>query len=454
MSGMSLDEFLGHKSSSRDGGKILNWKKRKPPVITTWLHTGAPIIALWRHGWPRIVEIERDGVKQREVWGGNFNCHEHEDVLRRQYKRGPRGERLDPPKSCPMCLLIEYLHTEVDEGRLSWVEPVFKFEADDDRETQVLTAGGLYNAFGGELSRDDIAELRRAGIRRDEAWKQNGMAKCSYVFSVVDHDEPSAGVQVCVETTGLGDAVKQVIRNQMDSLGETEGHPLRSPYAIRWEYHPDEKEFSKKYRALAMPKIAMTPEVHDLIVDSAAPNIASLIERGNVAALRAVMEAHALIDLPFDRIFAAAEGGTAQAPAARRSPAPGRIGVDEAARFREQAEGPVPTPVRNGAARPGSRPADPDEPRTVNAPREEPARPARTRAAAKPAGPKMPDYPKGTVLIPCDSCGAQMADTDEECWKCGAKYEIEGEVAPPPAPVKSTAKPAPVSGDPGDDVPW
>lgn len=414
MSTMSLDEFLGHKSSERGGGKILNWRKRKPPAITTWLHTKANLVALWRHGWPRMVEIERDGVKQVEVWGGNFNCWEHEDVLRKQYKRSD-GARVAPPQVCPICLLAEHLRTEVEAGRMAWTQPVFAFEGDVPDQTTTLTAAGIYNGFSGDLTRDEVADLRRAGIRRDEAWKQNAMAKCSYVFSIADNDAPDAGVQICIETTALGDAVKRVIRDQMDALGETEGHPLRTPYAIKWEYHPDEVEFSRKYRALAMPRAVLTPEIRALIVDAPPPDIQPIIGKGNVAALRTTMETHALIELPFDKLFAAAE-------------AQGQAPVEQA---------PRPAPAQ--------RQARPQE----AAPEQAPTPAPRRRAAPRKAEPVMPEYPAGTVLIPCDSCGAKMADTDDACWKCGAKYELDG--APKPAPAPPPVKVAPAD---DDDLPW
>lgn len=72
----------------------------------------------------------------------------------------------------------------------------------------------------------------------------------------------------------------------------------------------------------------------------------------------------------------------------------------------------------------------------------------------------MPDYPKGTVFVPCDTatCGAQMADTDEVCWKCGAEYALGDEAPPPPPPPKARTRAAagqtllavPVE----DDIPW
>lgn len=410
---MNLDEFLGH-STSGGGSKFLNWRKREPPVIDTWLHTKSSIVALWRHPWPRIVEIDRNGEKQTEVWGGTFNCWEPEDVLKRQYKRNDDGSRVAPPTICPHCILLEHLRTEVREGRLSWTEPAFRFEAGDGTAT-VLTVGGLYNGFGGDLSRQEVADLRKAGIKLTEAWKENTMSKCAYVFSIVDHSEPEKGVQIAVETTALGDVVKRVIRDQIDSIGAADGHPFKNPYAIRWQYRPKEQKFDQKYHALVMPKLELSPEVRDLIFDAPSPDLRSTIERGNIASLRSVMEARALIDLPFDSIFAAAEK---------------LVGV-------KPDQAPAPRAAAPSQARPATSKAP--APPLAPAPAEEPAK-AAPRRAAKPAGPVAPVYPPGTVILPCDACKADMAETDDTCWKCGAKYEID-------APAKAATERLP-----GEDV--
>lgn len=397
--GMNLDEFLGHSSRAKGGGRVLNWRGRDPSQIDTWMHTKSVIVALWTHGWPRIVEIERDGEKSVEVWGGKFNCWEQEDVLKRQYKRSDDGARQTPPQVCPICLLLEYLRGMVRAEKLSWTEPAFKFEGDDPDKSQVLTVGGLYNAFGGDdLTRQQIAELRRAGIRRDDAWKQNVMAKCSYVFSIVDNDEAEKGVQIAMETTSLGDSVKRVIRDQIEALGATEGHPLKNPYAIRWQYREKEQRFDEKYRALAMPKLAITPEIRDAIFDAPPPDLGPIVSRGNVASLRSVMEAKTLIELPFDRLFSAAEA-LEQAPSpAEPSPAT-KTSVSKAVPAALKADAPAPAP-------------------------------ARRKAPPVKAEPVQPVYPAGTVTLPCDKCGATMAETDDTCWKCGQTYEMD---APEPA---------------------
>lgn len=431
MAELSLDEFLGHSSSTRGGGRVVVWRKREPAQMDTWLHSKSSIIALWRHGWPRLAEIERDGEKTTEVWGGQFNCWEDEDVLRSQYQRDDQGSRKRPPQVCPFCLLLEHLRTEVRMGALSWVEPIFRFEGDDPDQAQVLTAGGLYNAFGGDLSRQEVAELRRAGIRRDEAWKQNGMAKCAYVFSIVDNAEPDKGPQVAIETTALGDAVKRVIRNQIDARGAVKGNPIKTPYGIRWKYNEKEKEFSKKYDAFALPDLAMSPEVQAAIVDAPPPDVRGIVTKGNIASLRSVMEARALIELPFDRIFGAAEAL--------------EKGAQQEGQAEAQQEGPSRPPVARPAPRPAPpRPSPPPAQKvaanasygTVGTSSGAAPAPGRRVAKQAAAEPQEPTYPPGTVTLPCDNCGAVMAETEDTCWRCGTRYEMEA-----PAPQKKGPQP-------------
>ena len=422
MSGMNLDEFLGHNSrASGNYGKVVRWRKRDVPQIDTLLHTRSSIVALWRHPWQRIAEVDREGEKSREVWIDSFNCWEPEEILKAQYQRDDQGRRRKPPTVCPMCLMIEWLREQVRAEKLSWLDKVFEFKGDDDAPV-VYTAGGIINAFSGELSRQEIAELRKAGIRRDEAWTQNVAAKCNYVFSIVDVDDVAKGVQVAIEATALGDAVKRVIRDQIDSLGAADGHPFRNPYVIRWVYRPKEPEFSKKYHALPMPRIAITPEARALILDADPPDISGTIARGNIASLRSVMETVAKIDMPFDSFFAAAE---------KQEGAP---------------------------AKQASRPAaatSPSTPKAAPTPAIAPSAPVARRAAAvAPPKKQPPQYPSGTRILPCDACKADMAETDAVCWSCGARYEIDE--APAPAASAAPAAPAaPVADDaeawPGED---
>jgi hypothetical protein len=109
------------------------------------------------------------------------------------------------------------------------------------------------------------------------------------------------------------------------------------------------------------------------------------------------MESHALIKLPWDEIFGPAEqqsGGSAPRP-----------------RVEEVKAEPTQATTR------------------------------RARSAAK-EEPTQPVYPPGTPTLPCDACGATMAEHEDTCWKCGAKYELDDEPKPPAKPAKVEAKPA------------
>lgn len=385
---MELDDFLSHKSGR--GRKVLTWKKRRPPAITTWLHTRALLATVWRHPWVRLVERDVDGELVREYWGEEFVCHESEEVLRRQY-RVRDGRREVPPVKCPFCKLLAYLREQIEDGHLKLHEKVFVFDAGD--EERVYTAGGLCNAFRRDMSADEKAALKKAGVRLNEAWKQNAMAKCSYIFTIADHDDLAAGPQVCVETTALGDAVKEVVRQKMAGCeNERDGNPLINPYAIRWEYHEDEPEFGKKYRAYEYGKAKYTSEVEAVIRDADPPDISALTQPGDVERLRASMESAARIALPFDDFFGESSGGSRA----------GR-GGDAGARKSASRGGSAPEParaVRGDAAR-----------------GEVSDRAARGAARARPA----------VKMIPCDECGAPMPETATECPACGARYELDEE---------------------------
>lgn len=399
---MDLEEFLGHKTSTPGGyAKNVRWRDRKPAKLDTWLHTQGKIVALWKHGWKRLVQRKVDGVDVLQIWAGDFNCHEHESVLKEQYRRLPDGRRKLPPTTCPMCLVMEYMREQVALKRLDWTAPAFEFKGSDS--TEIITVGGMLGLFDGDkLTPKQLQELRDAGIRRDEAWKEATKAKCNYVFQVVDNDNPGDGVQVAVETTALGDAVKAAIAGQIEALGAVEGNPLRTPYAIRWKYDANAAQFGDKYSALVMPKLQLTQDVRELIFDTPAPDITETIAKGNAEALLAVMQKTARVQLPLEQLFAPALGETRPAM---------QVQV----------------------------------PAQVNAPSARRARAVEPRADEK----QPPAYPPGTVLLPCDACGKQMADTDPVCWNCGAEYEVEGTTVP--APPTTATEPGDVG---SDDVPF
>lgn len=397
----SLDAFLKHSTRSSDFAKHLRgWKKRNPPAVNTFLHTRAPIIALWQHNFPKLVTREDERKNSRiEVWGGTINCMESEDVLRRQYNRDSDDDREHYPMVCPMCRTIETVRTMVGDGTLAITAPVFVFEGTDPQKSRTITAGGLFNAFSDEdkLDSAQLKAMRAAGISPRDAWMENAYAKCNYVFTVVDADDLASGVMVATETTLLGDKVKTCINDELTGQGDEDGNPLVTPYCIRWEHRPREQEFGKRYHALAMRKVPVTDELLKLIVEQDPPSTDHITEPPNLRALRAMLEQHCKVDLPWDEIFGPAEDAAGDKPP--------EAGPD------------VPT-------HPDAKPLE----LTEEKPAPEPEKPAPAEAAAE-----------DDDIIVCDECEAEMAADQFVCPGCGVEYNEEGEIIKRP-PKKKTRK--------------
>lgn len=395
--GMDLETFLGHKSQAAGGGQFLRgWKKRTPPAINTFLHMKAPIIALWQHNIPKLQEVtDKEGTKRIEVWGGNWNCIEDEDILSTQYHRDrDTGDREHPPEVCPTCRLTEVVRLFIESGELPFAQPIFKWVGDDPQKSKVIHAAGIFNGFkkdDSDLTRKQKMSMKKNSISRKEAWKENFMAKCNYLFVLVDADQPGEGVQIAIETTLVGDKVKEVIRDQMTALGEDDGNPLTNPYCIRWEHRPAEKEFQKKYHCLPMPRVTLSKAVQKLI-SGAPPNIEGIIAPGNITKLRADFEQHALPALAdlidWDDVFGPAEEWLADQ-------------ADESTKDLEPESGPV-----SVKGTPAAKDSDEGDDETED---------DETEVAG--------DDDAETVA--CDACKGEMLETDDTCPHCSAKYDLE-----------------------------
>lgn len=390
---MGLSDFLGHKPSSGGGGNYLkNWKKREDKAFNALLHTRAGFIALWQHPVPKIQEWEdKNGVKHQDAWSGSYNCLEDEAVLKEQYKRDKEtGERKRPPKVCPMCRLIERIRAMVDAGELKFTQLLFRWEGDDPKEAREIHAGGIYNGFGAKNLEKELAEeMKTAGIRANEAWAESAYAKCNYVFVVADFDNPGDGIQIATETTLLGEKVKECIFNQMVSFGEDDGNPIKNPYVLRWIHQPDEGEFSKKYKVIAMPKLKLTDEHRRLIFEEDPPNLDGYIKPGNAALLRAALQEHAVYKFPrgfWDEIFGPAEKMQGETAGSEK-----------------------------------------DEPEPESEPKPAPeSKPAAVAAAAaqSSAGEDEPEAPEDDDDgFECDRCKGMMRADEYTCPHCKAEYD-------------------------------
>lgn len=316
MTGMTLDQFLGHKTRDKNddrAARLSNWRKDENAKrnqlgdrecsVLVWLHTQATFQARWIHQWPGIVELKKTNT--RAVWSRDFVCLEDEATLRSQYKRRD-GERVNPPKICPHCLLTEAVRKGVVKGDFKWTDPLFVFETEDDKK--VLHAGGIYGAFKSQKLTDvEKAEMAAAKISPKDAWKEIAMAKCTYVCRVVENDHPEKGIQVAVEIDSIGDAMKRKLFEEIQGRGD-QGNPMINPYALKWSYYPDEADFRKRYSVIPMPIVKLSDDVRELICNTPPPSVDYLMKPANMKVLRASMEEYCVTDkLDWDAIFGPVE---------------------------------------------------------------------------------------------------------------------------------------------------
>jgi hypothetical protein len=300
-----LSDFLNHRSSDSSGSFLKGWKKEGE--ITVFLHTKVVPIPLWVHNLPKIFlqDVKGSDDKVRRIFGGEYVCWEAESTLKAQHKRDDDGNRTHPPQKCPDCRLVECVRDMVDEGQLGFTQPIFKFVADDPEETRIINAGGLYGGFGDSASKEELKAMRDAGISMSKAWTQNAYAKCKYVFYVVNADKPGDGVMQTVEAGLLGDKVKDVINDAMDSAEDPAlGSPFKHPYAIKWMFD-DAKgiPFNKKYSARKMDKVKASPEIMALITGDK-PDVSKVLEKFKADAMRLMLERACLVkNIPWDHIF-------------------------------------------------------------------------------------------------------------------------------------------------------
>lgn len=393
-SGLGLDDFLDHRTGGGGGSFLGNWRK-DPGKVKVWLHTKARIFPMWGHGWAIVKEIEdrESGEKSMGVFGMRFNCHERELILRKQHFRDRKtDEREYPPEVCPHCLMIEAIRAMVRDKKLSWTDPVFVFEGDDPERTITMHAGGIFNAFGRKnppLTQTEKAELRRAGIRRDEAFKENNLARLQYLFTVLA--DVSDGVQITPESAGLGNKMKKAIRDEMRrSMPKKEdGDPTINPYPFEWTYDED-ADFDDKYDVVALTKEEPTDEILALIRDEDPPDNSRIVAPGNCLALYNSMKEHVVegIDLPWDDIF-----GEAEKRGLMKEEEPESFPGDEAEEGEEEAGGDAPEVGRDAPA---------------------------SEAELE------------VELFECDHCKGELKAIDLVCPHCNAEYNDEGKLSARP----------------------
>lgn len=386
----SIDDFLKYKSNEGGGGqkRLKDWKK--DGQFTFWFHTACMPARVWLHKIPElVVRTDREtNVQKKNVWGRQHVCHEEETVLKKQKFTTSEKRREHPPKRCGVCRVTDGLRNMIVDGRIQDTQIVFKWTGSDKPEENVaIHAGCAVNWWKRDgLDDETKARLAAAGIYMSKAWMENMMAGLNFIFAVVNNGNPGDGVQVAVQNQLVGEKVKNLINDELASKPGDLGNPFTHPYAIQLVYSETEKKIDDKYRARRIDKYALTPDIEALI-RGPKPDLSKFTTPFNPATVRAQLEEHATIDLPWDKWFP--------------------IGVPE---------NETPPPVE-----------PPPAAKTYSMPNTIPAAPA---------------PPAEELGEPCE-CGAPMTKTQTKCGKCGAVYEIQPD--PAPAATAPAAAPAPAA---------
>lgn len=396
MSGMGLKQFLAHKSGGGNGRWLRFWGKTGRCEI--WLHQCTDFHPVWYHSWPRVQTFEdrKTHEDRTVVRNSRYVSHDPERVLKKARFRDDDGRRENPPLLDPMAIMVEWFAEEIISGRMSWTTPVFKFEGDDEEENVTLYAGGMCGMFGSrDLSKEQQSQLRKIGINHKNAFKQSLLVGCYYLFQVVDEEDPGGGVVLALEkSTTTGDKLQALIRDRMEEDGE-EGNPCVTPYPFVFVKNADEKNPSKIYEVKALRKKRPSAEVLELISDpKTLQDVDDVVAKADLVQFRSELETHALIKMPFDDFFEAADkAGLMKSKAGATS-------------AKKTAQKPAAAPeVGRSAAKAPSKQDDDEE----EDDEDEPVL-------------KEGDDTTG----PCDVCEEQLGPDDLVCPKCGATYEDDG----------------------------
>lgn len=408
---LTYSEFQGHSARGQKKNYLAGWKSKDPYSTRVWLHPKASILAVWRHPFALQKRDTKDGRPTVDIWSNKLVCWEDEELLQEQnYFDKQTRARENPPVICPHCLMVDWMRNQILAGRLNWTTPIFRFEHDDPNKVLWLHAGGLCGMFDEKdlpvdkkkelalIPRESGGPVYLRGNAPNVAFKQNQKAKLEYVFTVVDADNPGKGILITNEAQLLGQKVQAVIAHTKKSLGATKGDIQIHPYAMEWIFDPaDGIAWDKKYDALRMESIRMTPKVEELL-RTPPPSIEEIGQRFNPKTHLANLERQLMVKIPLEQFFEKA------------------IKVFEAGGGRAKSATPASAPAEDNRG-------DAYEPAPFN---EVPA----------------PAKPDPDTLVKCDNpaCAKPIKISLSVCPHCGQKYDNDADPLPLPPPLPTRAQ--------------
>ena len=396
----SVDEWIDHSPTERRGNFSNDigskWKENQGKGhgrLILWMHKLRAPAAVWQHDFPTRMEWTDKKTQRPTVayWGRGHTCFEAEETLAKQYYRDNDGYREHPPEVCPLCKLTEYLYQQIVYENMDPATEVFGFtDCTDSVNNRVLHAAPLVGLHAGIKKLPDALKDRLEAMRIRDAYREKATAECQYVLTVVNHEDVRAGVQLMKTKKSVAEKIQLLRQQRISMLGKEKGDFFKTPRAVVVIYDADAgaKDAKNYYNVMIADEgdFRVTPEIEHLLT-SDPPAFGSEYQPFNARKLRALMEHHARIDLPFDEIFGEAEKEQVDVPADLDAPG------DEFPFGANAKDDPKPT----------------------------------TREPARQAAPKP-------GMLPCDNCGKMMMETDAKCPHCGAEYELEAAPPPPPPP--------------------
>ena len=446
--GYGLDSFLDYSSKgSKSGGYFGNWKSNIDEdhgEITVWMHTKMMPTPFWTHPLRAVIESKREGDEGKLiVVGRRFTCLEPDAIAKRQKFRLEDGTAEHRPTVCPNCIMTSAVASMVSKGQLGFTDVVFEWKGTDDDSLVQIRAGGIYGAFkkkSADLTREEQVAMRKAGITQQgdsAAYKHDMRNQLKFAFVVVNDAKVDDGLLITTESEGFANQLRKAIFAEGTKIQATKRKDMRDdtvrslwdpairPYPFLWKYD-NTQDFEKKFTVIALNGTDMPDEVRALIVDSDLPAIDDL-SPGNCYNLRAELEAHCKVKLPWDEIFGPAKDAGLMVPPQEskeevhdedqeRTPEISTQSKDKPIRV-----GPEHVAWKNKAFKPG------------------PEFKGRDVFVLPPEG--LPDAEIDRVIalfktvaltvgeiVACEHCSGEMTTFDPSCQSCGAQVDDDGKL--------------------------
>lgn len=442
--GYGLDSFLDYSSKgSKSGGYFGNWKSNIDEdhgEITILMHTKMMPTPFWSHPFRAVVESKREGDEGKLiVVGRRFTCHEPDAIAKLQKYRLDDGTAEHRPTICPNCILTSVVASMVAKGQLGFTDIVFEWKGTDDDSLVQVRAGGIYGAYKKKtgLTREQQVAMRKASISQKDAFKHDMRNQLKFAFVVVNLDKIEDGLLIDTESEGLANRLRKAIVAEGEKIQTMKRKDMRDesirpfwdpalrPYPFKWKYD-NTKDFEEKFTVVALNGADVPEEARTLVVDADLPAIDDL-SPGNCYDLRAELEAHCKVKLPWDEIFGPAKDAGLMVPPQEskeevhdedqgRTPEISSQSKDESIRV-----GPEHVAWKNKAFKPG------------------PEFKGRDVFVLPPEG--LPDAEIDRVIalfktvatsvgeiVACEHCTGEMTTFDPSCPTCGAQVDDDGKL--------------------------